>query len=267
MADVYATITTADEAVQARLAEVLELRAADPDQHAMLEQYTAELDLEDGARVLEVGCGTGAVSRYLASLPGVERVVGLDPSQRFVERAEELTGGGIDFVVADGRELPFADESFDAVVYHTVLCHVPGCERAIGEAHRVLRSGGRLAVFDGDYTTTTVATSPNDPLQRCADAAIAALVHDPWLIRRLTPMLRAFGFEDCRLHGHAYTQTSPADYMLTLVERGADVLESGGTITAGAAEALRAEARARVAAGTFFGHIAYASAVTRRGQS
>ena len=62
MPDVYASIESADEAVQERLAEVLELRAADAAQQAMLEDYLADLPLPDGARVLEVGCGTGAVA-------------------------------------------------------------------------------------------------------------------------------------------------------------------------------------------------------------
>jgi hypothetical protein len=59
MPDVYATIATADEAVQERLAEVLELRAADPQQRAMLETYLEDLAPARGARVLDVGCGTG----------------------------------------------------------------------------------------------------------------------------------------------------------------------------------------------------------------
>ncbi|HEX6697668.1 MAG TPA: hypothetical protein VF080_12750 [Solirubrobacteraceae bacterium] len=56
MPDVYASIESADEALQERLAEVLELRAADAAQQAMLEDYLADLPLPDGARVLEVGC-------------------------------------------------------------------------------------------------------------------------------------------------------------------------------------------------------------------
>ena len=63
MPDVYATIAEADVAMQERLAEVLELRAADPHQRAMLEEYTARLELPDGSELLEVGCGTGPVTR------------------------------------------------------------------------------------------------------------------------------------------------------------------------------------------------------------
>jgi hypothetical protein len=112
--------------------------------------------------------------------------------------------------------------------------------------------------------TTTVAIRPNDPLQACVDAAIAALVHDPWLVRRLPALLRGGGFGGGRLRSYAYTQTDDADYMLTLVERGVDALLARREVSAEAAEAYKGEARARVASGTFFGHIAYASAVVRR---
>ena len=265
MPDVYAAITEADAAMQERLAEVLELRAADPRQRAMLEEYTAQLDLADGSELLEVGCGTGAVSRYLATLPGVAHVTGLDPSPLFVERARELAGDApVDFAVGDGRALELDDERFDAVVFHTSLCHVPEREQALAEAHRVLRPGGRLAVFDGDYATMTMALDAQDPLQSCAEAVLEMLVHDPWLMRRLGPLLTEAGFADLRVAGHAYTSVGGTDYFLALVDRGADALAASGTVERELASALKAEGRARMAAGTFFGHIAYVSALARR---
>jgi ubiquinone/menaquinone biosynthesis C-methylase UbiE len=265
MPDVYANIAEADPAMQERLAGVLELRAADRQQRKMLESYTAELAVNAGARVLEVGCGTGAVSRFLATLENVGEVVGVDPGGLFIDRARELTEDSrISFVVGDGTALEFEEGAFDAVVCHTTLCHVPDCGGVLAEAHRVLRSGGELAVFDGDYATTTVSIRSNDPLQACVDHAIATLVHDPWLVRRLVALIRSAGFEDCRLRSFAYTQTDDADYMLTLVDRGADALLAEGRLTGAEADELKVEARARVAGGTFFGHIAYASAIARR---
>jgi ubiquinone/menaquinone biosynthesis C-methylase UbiE len=265
MPDVYANITEADGAMQERLAGVLELRAADRQQRTMLESYTADLALVPGARVLEVGCGTGAVSRFLLTLENVAEVVGVDPCELFIQRARELaTDERLKFVTGDGAALDFNDGAFDAVICHTTLCHVPDCERVLVEAHRVLGGGGQLAVFDGDYATTTVALRAGDPLQVCADGAIAALVHDPWLVRRLVALIRGRGFEECRLRGFAYTQTDDTAYMLTLVERGADALVAEGKVSTSEAEELKREARSRVAAGTFFGHIAYASAIARR---
>ena len=264
MPDVYATISTADQETQELLAGVLELRAADPQQRDMLRAYTAELgDLQD-AEVLEVGCGTGAVCRFLATLPGVRSVLGIDPSPVFIERARELAGDArLAFEPGDARELGLETESVDVVVFHTALSHIPGVEGALAEAYRVLRPDGRLAAFDGDYVTTTVAAYENDPLQACADAAISFLVHDPWLMRRVGPLLEGAGFSDLRVGGHAYTTTG-SPYLVTILERGADVLAERGNLTAEAAAALKAEAKARVEAGTFFGHIAYVSAIARR---
>jgi len=259
--DVYATIEQADETVQERLADVLELRAADLQQRAMLEGYLNELPLATGARILEIGCGTGAVARTLARRFEGSEVVGIDPGALFIDRARSRAEGidGLAFVIGDGRDLPFEDGSFDAVVCHTTLCHIPEPERVLAEALRVARSGGWLAVFDGDYATTTVAICDHDPLQTCADAAIEALVHDRWLLRRLPALMAAVGWQLVRTRSYGYVETTQAQYMLTLVDRGADALAAARSITNDTAEALKEEARRRVRADTFFGHIAYGS--------
>jgi ubiquinone/menaquinone biosynthesis C-methylase UbiE len=266
MPDVYASIETADEAVQERLAEVLELRAADAAQQAMLEDYLGDLPLPDGGRVLEVGCGTGAVARTLAVRPGVGEVVGLDPSPVFVQRAREIAAGvgNLSYVVGGGTALPFDDGAFDAVIFHTVLSHIPEVGAALAEAARVTAAGGALAAFDGDYATTTVAIGDHDPLQACVDAAMGALVHDRYLVRRLGTLVRAAGWEVVRLRSHGYVESEDPGYMLTLVDRGTDTLLAAGRLGADAADALKGEARRRVAAGEFFGHIAYASLIGRR---
>jgi ubiquinone/menaquinone biosynthesis C-methylase UbiE len=261
--DVYATIAEADAAMQERLADVLELRAADPAQRAMLEDYAARL--APSGELLEVGCGTGAITRHLATRPAVTHATGVDPSPLFVERARELAGDRpVEFAVGDGRDLELGDETLDTVVFHTSLCHMPECERALEEAFRVLRPGGQIAVFDGDYATMTLATGARDPLQTCAEAVLDMLVHDPWLMRRIAPLLAAAGFADLRLQGHAYTSAGGTDYFLALVDRGADALAASGKARPELAAALKAEGRARMADGTFFGHIAYVSALARR---
>jgi hypothetical protein len=126
------------------------------------------------------------------------------------------------------------------------------------------RPGGSLAVFDGDYATMTMALDANDPLQSCTEAVLDMLVHDPWLMRRVSRLIVEAGFEQPRVEGHAYTSAAGTDYFLALVDRGADALAATGSVRAGAAAALKEEARTRMAEGTFFGHIAYVSVHARR---
>jgi cyclopropane fatty-acyl-phospholipid synthase-like methyltransferase len=80
MPDIYVRVTEAAPEILEALANALEMRAADPQQRAMLQTYLRDAALPHGAQVLEVGCGTGAVTRVLATWPGVREVIGVDPS-------------------------------------------------------------------------------------------------------------------------------------------------------------------------------------------
>lgn len=261
MADLYASIDTVTPEIQQRLAEVLENRAGDPRQRQMLESYLGRIEFPPGARVLEIGCGTGCVSRTLACWPGVGKVVGIDPSALFIARAKELAAGmaKLAFEIGDGCRLGQSDQSFEVVVLHTTLCHVPEPARMLAEAWRVLCPRGTLAVFDGDYATATVATGPGDPLETCIEAFRGGFVHDPWLVRRLTELLRGSGFQPGSLHSHGYVEAGEGGYLLTWLDRGAEVLLQQGRIDAAEAEAFKAEARRRSERQQWFGHVAFAS--------
>jgi ubiquinone/menaquinone biosynthesis C-methylase UbiE len=264
--DVWATVNELDPAMQARLADVLETRGADERQRSLRSEFLALARFPDGARIVDVGCGTGVLTRPLARLPGVSHVVGVDIAPSLLERARELAGDlpGLSFEEGDARSLPFQDASFDAAVFDSTFSHVPGPEAALSEAFRVIRPGGVLAIFDGDYATTTVAIGDNDPLQDCVLAMMANSLTDRWIMRRMPTLARASGFEDVVLRSHGFVETGDAAYMLTVIDRGADILRDGGQIGGETAEALKAEGRRRVAEGRFFGHIAYASVIARR---
>lgn len=141
--------------------------------------------------MLEVGCGTGVLTRELALRPGVGAVVGVDAAPSLLDEAREQTAGlpDLSFRKADARSLPFTDGTFDTVVWH-------------------------LAAFDGDYATGTVALADPDSLQVCLDAIADTFVHDRWLARRLPAPVRGGGFEDARLRGPSFVETDEAGYML-----------------------------------------------------
>ncbi|WP_017584095.1 class I SAM-dependent methyltransferase [Nocardiopsis valliformis] len=108
-----------------------------------VEADTADhLDLPEGASLLDVGCGTGTFFDLLRERGNKGRFVGLDSSAAALERISERGQAGP--VLADAMHLPFPDASFDAVTARHMLYHVPDPDRALREARRVTRPGGRV---------------------------------------------------------------------------------------------------------------------------
>jgi phosphatidylethanolamine/phosphatidyl-N-methylethanolamine N-methyltransferase len=106
------------------------------------------LALAPGNRVLIIGAGTGL---DLPHLPAGVRTVAVDVTpamlSRLRRRAERL-GLDVEAHTMDARALAFDDDAFDAVVMHLILAVMPQPELGLREAARVVRPGGRIAVFD-----------------------------------------------------------------------------------------------------------------------
>lgn len=99
--------------------------------------------------VLELGVGTGR--NFPLYPPGVESVVGVEPDAEMMSRAPGRAAGAafpVELVEASAEELPFEDGSFDAVIATLVFCTIPDPERAVQEAHRVLKDGGELRLLE-----------------------------------------------------------------------------------------------------------------------
>ena len=99
---------------------------------------TLSADVPPGARVLDVGCGHGFIAHHLNAMG--RRVTGVDLNA-FAEAP-------IEYLAFDGRELPFDDVSFDAVLFSFVLHHSQTIASLLREARRVLRPNGRIVVFE-----------------------------------------------------------------------------------------------------------------------
>jgi ubiquinone/menaquinone biosynthesis C-methylase UbiE len=109
------------------------------------------LGLKPGVRVLDVCCGTGASALPAAKAVGGEgRVIGVDLAENLLELAQQkakvLQLGNIEFLKADMTELPFEDESFDAVIIVFGIFFVPDMEGQVRKLWRLVRPGGKLAI-------------------------------------------------------------------------------------------------------------------------
>ena len=249
------------DAVKAReLAGRLELRAKSPAEVEARQAYLDLLGVQAGECVLDVGCGSGAVTRDIARRVGpAGRVVGVDPSPQFLVVARELAdaaglGSGLEFCEGSALHLPFPTGSFDVALAVTVLVHTPGGESAVAEMARVVRPGGRVGVFDLDTDMTTVTHPDRALTRRIVAAASDSSAVDGWLSRRLPSLFTRAGLEDVRVRGFFPLETDPLGFYASMLERASEIALTAGAITEderrGWLEALHAEqARGPVIAG------------------
>ena len=121
-----------------------------PGGQATTDRLAELLDLQTGDRVLDIACGFGRTSIYLATQYGVA-VSGVDLSAETIERAREeaaAAGASAEFFTGDAECLPFEDGAFDVVICECSFCLFPDKRTAATEIARVLRPGGRVGISD-----------------------------------------------------------------------------------------------------------------------
>jgi SAM-dependent methyltransferase len=115
-------------------------------------EFLAWLDAPAGLEWLDVGCGTGALTEAVAERCAPKRLVGIDPSEGFLDFARQRLGAaGAEVRKAGAEDIPFSADEFDRVVSGLVLNFVPDKARAAAELARVARPGGEVALYVWDY--------------------------------------------------------------------------------------------------------------------
>jgi ubiquinone/menaquinone biosynthesis C-methylase UbiE len=143
-----------------------------------------------GDRALDVGCGTGYLSRRLAAVVGPDgSVLGVDPSGSLLVRARRLAPSNCSYTIGVVESLDAADGSFDVVATCLMIHHLPAELRgqAVAEMFRVLRPGGRILLADFRPPTSRLG---RHLVGRLTDPAMQ---HNP--VHQLPGLLQQAGFQ------------------------------------------------------------------------
>ncbi len=127
----------------------------DPAAFRLREALLALEKLSTGAKVLEVGCGAGRFIRAIKRLRLELQCFGCDISSAAIVEARSI-GGGVEYALSESVRLPYADETFDALLVFDVLEHVVDPAGLLAEIRRVLKKGGIFYCFapcEGDWTS------------------------------------------------------------------------------------------------------------------
>ncbi len=160
-----------------------------------LRRFLPWLELTPADRMLDVGCGSGGPTIFLARESGC-RAVGVDSSAQAVAYGTDLVArhqlsGQVEFARADADErLPFEDASFDAVVCLDAINHLADRERALADWTRVLKPGGRLLFTDCITLTGLISDAEVAGRSRIGYYVFAPLGEDTRLIAAVGLHLR-----------------------------------------------------------------------------
>ncbi|TFH88569.1 methyltransferase domain-containing protein [Billgrantia azerbaijanica] len=268
--DPFGRTDTLDEGMLAALVTRFEVRGKHPQFVNMLDEYLDAMTLDAADSVLDMGCGTGLAARAIARRADFSgHVVGVDLSPYLVEAAQRLAqeegvAERTSFRTGDVSCLDVADGAFDAVVAHTLLSHVDDAAGVIQEVARLLKPGGRVGIFDGDYASLTFGHA--DPVlgQANDEALIGAVVTNARVMRQMPRLLQAAGLELVTSFAYVLAEVGKADFWASAIEAYRRLIPKAGTMTVDEADAWGAALHRDSERGVFFGSSNYYAYVARR---
>jgi SAM-dependent methyltransferase len=188
-----------------------------------LRAVVASAGVRPGDLVVDVACGDGSYSRWLAERVGPSgRVLAVDASPAFLDLARRRVGAAsmadrVDFLRMDLERHPLADRAADVVWCAQSLYSLPDPVAAVRRLKTLARGGGRVAVFESDELHHVLLPWPVDvelALRRAELAAFEARSDRPskyYVARDLPTIFREAGLPPCEIFSFAFNRQAPFD--------------------------------------------------------
>ena len=183
-----------------------------------LREMIGALPLRPGDRVLDMACGAGVYSRWLAERVGPRGLVaGVDISRAFLDqaRAHAAGAGRLAWQIGDIAGLPFADGAFDLAWGAQSMYSLPDPLAALRELARVTRPGGTVAVFENDMMHHLLLPWPAEielAVRQAQLQSVQATASEPakfFIGRELCAVFAEAGLRDCRVQPYSAVRQAP----------------------------------------------------------
>jgi len=247
----------------AKMAAFLEERARLPDQSQVNAMLRDVLAPAPGERLLEIGCGSGALCRLMVPsiVPG-GHMTGLDISPDMVALARRYaadtgTADSIAFDTGLAETLPYANASFDGAFAARLMLHVNQPDVVLREMMRVARPGGRIVLMDWDWETVAVDHPDRELTRRLMHWRADHHGGNNWSGRQLWGRMAAAGLQDLTVTPVVAVAHDEHSSLTQSLWRAAEVSREGGALTPDEHDAWTSELKVRIAAGRFFASIVY----------
>jgi ubiquinone/menaquinone biosynthesis C-methylase UbiE len=256
--DVWGRTCAIDESALAVMAARLENRAKHPFFRDVIADYIGALELPLIANVIEIGCGTGVVSRRLAATSDFRgTIIATDMSPYLIEIARQhAKAEGVDacitFEVSGAANLHAESSACDLVIAHTLLSHASDPVAILAESARVLHPGGQLLIFDRDFASSALSLDRTIAAKIDVADIARAFAAQPFIMRQLPKLLAESGFDIETHRSYVIADVGHAEFFAENLSTWRRLLPVSGVITQKDADNLMDGLDAASDAGTLF---------------
>jgi ubiquinone/menaquinone biosynthesis C-methylase UbiE len=263
-ADLYTKGKKATPEMAIHLADLLERLGQHPSQVQIRREFVRQAGIQKGDRVLDVGSGTGVLTREIPPLIGeMGHVIGVDPNYRLVETARKLAkekglSGKVSFCMGEGEVINFsADNAYHVTLSSQLFSHVADPGQILYEMIRVTKPGGKVAILDYDFSTY----STSHPDREVTDQLLRYLLQDylicPSGFRTLPPLFAELGLEQIQIGGWVHLEREPEGPITLFLQEVSGSAVQKGIISASSAAGWREGQIKQASAGGFYGALTY----------